>query len=247
MSDDRQLHLHIVEALIFASPEPTPESALKARLPEGTDLAALLNDLVGDYAKRGIRLVKVGDNWAFRTAVEVAPHLQLERKVTRKLSRAALETMGVIAYHQPVTRAEIEEIRGVGLSQGSLDVLLELGWIKPGKRRRTPGRPLTWVTSQDFLDHFGLELLDYLPGLDELKASGLLSARNTVHAFHAEEAGTEADEPEETKPLELDEDSIAAEDDDADTAPLAKGAVAGESNSESNPPSQLVAIKNDSQ
>jgi segregation and condensation protein B len=250
VSDDRQLHLNIVEALIFASPEPTSERAMRSRLPEGVDLAALLKELAGRYAERGIRLAKVGENWAFRTAAEVAPHLQLERKSTRKLSRAAVETLGIIAYHQPVTRAEIEEIRGVGLSQGSLDVLLECNWIKPGKRRRTPGRPLTWVTTQEFLDHFALESLDNLPGLDELKASGLLAPRATVHAFHAAEAAEGGEEAvEEATPLELDEAAIVAEDDDEgperETTP--GGAATADEASEVSVPNRLVAIKNDSQ
>jgi segregation and condensation protein B len=197
--EQRALVKRVAEALIFASPDPISEKAIAERLPAGSDAGAVLAELAGDYAERGIRLIKIAESWTFRTAPELAPHLQLERKITRKLSRAALEALGIVAYHQPVTRAEIEEIRGVALSRGTLDVLLEAGWIKPGKRRRTPGRPVTWVTTQEFLDHFGLEKLDDLPGLDELKASGLLDTRPRVHVL---QPGTTEDAAEEG---ELDE------------------------------------------
>ncbi|HEY7608811.1 MAG TPA: SMC-Scp complex subunit ScpB [Alphaproteobacteria bacterium] len=192
----RALAKRVVEALVFASPEPIAEKTIAERLPAGSDARALLAELASDYAARGIRLVKIAESWTFRTAPELAPHLQLERKITRKLSRAALEALGIVAYHQPVTRAEIEDIRGVALSRGTLDVLLEAGWIKPGKRRRTPGRPLTWMTTQEFLDHFGLEKLEDLPGLDELKASGLLDARPRVHVLQpgASEGAGEGEE-----------------------------------------------------
>ncbi|MBL8662901.1 MAG: SMC-Scp complex subunit ScpB [Candidatus Odyssella sp.] len=183
VAERRALAKHVAEALIFASPEPLSQKAIADRMPAGTDVEAVLSEIASDYAQRGIRLVKIAEAWTFRTAPELAPHLQLERKVTRKLSRAALEALGIVAYHQPVTRAEIEDIRGVALSKGTLDVLLEAGWIKPGKRRRTPGRPVTWVTTQEFLDHFGLEKLEDLPGLDELKASGLLDTRPRVHVL----------------------------------------------------------------
>jgi segregation and condensation protein B len=199
--EQRALAKRVVEALVFASPEPIAEKSIAERLPAGSDAAALLAELASDYAVRGIRLVKIAESWTFRTAPELAPHLQLERKITRKLSRAALEALGIVAYHQPVTRAEIEDIRGVALSRGTLDVLLEAGWIKPGKRRRTPGRPVTWVTTQEFLDHFGLEKLEDLPGLDELKASGLLDARPRVHVL----------QPGSSAPGEADEEGEGAE------------------------------------
>ena len=181
--EQRALAKRVAEALIFASPEPISRKAIAERLPAGSDVDAILAELASDYHGRGIRLVRIAEAWTFRTAPELAPHLLLERKVSRKLSRAALEALGIVAYHQPVTRAEIEDIRGVALSRGTLDVLLEAGWIKPGKRRRTPGRPVTWVTTQEFLDHFGLEKLEDLPGLDELKASGLLDTRPRVHVL----------------------------------------------------------------
>ena len=214
--EQRALAKRVVEALVFASPEPIAEKSIAERLPAGSDAAALLAELASDYAVRGIRLVKIAESWTFRTAPELAPHLQLERKITRKLSRAALEALGIVAYHQPVTRAEIEDIRGVALSRGTLDVLLEAGWIRPGKRRRTPGRPLTWVTTQEFLDHFGLEKLEDLPGLDELKASGLLDARPRVHVLQpgSSEPGEAGDEGEgaEIEELEgLDDEGEAEE------------------------------------
>lgn len=215
-ADERTLARHVAEALIFASPEPLSEAAIAARLPAGSDIGSVLAELAQDYSGRGIRLVRIGSGWAFRTAPELASHLRLEREVSRKLSRAALEALGIIAYHQPVTRAEIEEIRGVALSRGTLDVLLQAGWIKPGKRRRSPGRPLTWVTTQDFLDHFGLEAIGDLPGLDELKASGLLDARPSVHLLQpAASEDDDAGEEEENDESAESEDAGAFEESEA--------------------------------
>ncbi len=182
-SDTEFDHLRLIEALLFASSEPLAPAQLARFLPEEADIEAILNDLQGLYANRGVNLVSRGGRWAFRTAPDLAPHMELETKVTRKLSRVALETLAVIAYHQPVTRAEIEEIRGVALSKGTLDTLLEIGWIRPKGRRRTPGRPVTWGTNDAFLDHFGLESLDALPGVEELKAAGLLDARPAITAL----------------------------------------------------------------
>jgi segregation and condensation protein B len=187
VSEDRSLQLRVLEALIFASSEPVEQSEIERRLPAGADVPALLGDLSALYAQRGVQLARIGNAWVFRTAPDLAPYLQLERKQIRKLSRAALETLGIIAYNQPVTRAEIEEIRGVALSRGSLDVLLESGWIKPGKRRRTPGRPLTWITTREFLDHFGLEKIEDLPGLEELKSSGLLDSRPGIEPMSTDQ------------------------------------------------------------
>jgi segregation and condensation protein B len=175
--------LRLVEALLFAAAEPLAPAQLARFLPESCDLDSLLADLEALYANRGVNLVRRGGRWAFRTAEDLAPRMELETKVTRKLSRVALETLAVIAYHQPVTRAEIEEIRGVALSKGTLDALLEIGWIRPKGRRRTPGRPVTWGTSESFLDHFGLESVDALPGVEELKAAGLLDARPALTAL----------------------------------------------------------------
>lgn len=167
----------IAEALVFASAEPVSERALSERLPEGIDIGVVMRSLAASYADRGVNLVRVGEAWAFRTAADLAFLIHREQVEVKKLSRAALEVLAIIAYHQPVTRADIEEIRGVATSKGTLDVLMESGWVKIRGRRRSPGRPVTYGTTPDFLDHFGLEELRDLPGLDELKGAGLLSAR----------------------------------------------------------------------
>ena len=168
--------LRLLEALLFAASEPLDEATLSERLPPEADVGALIARLGDDYAGRGVNLVRVAGKWALRTAEDLAADLHRHVDVARKLSRAAVETLAIIAYHQPVTRAEIEETRGVGLSRGTLDILLEAGWIRPKGRRRTPGRPITWVTTESFLDNFGLDALDDLPGIDELRAAGLLDA-----------------------------------------------------------------------
>jgi segregation and condensation protein B len=166
--------LRLIEALLFASTEPLSEAELALRLGDAADIPALLRTLAADYAARGVNLVALGDGWTFRTAPDLAPSLKSERQVARRLSRAAVETLAVIAYHQPVTRAEIEAIRGVTLARGTLDRLLESGWVQPHGRREAPGRPLNWVTTPHFLAHFGLGSLNELPGVEELRASGLL-------------------------------------------------------------------------
>tara|TARA_B100000676_G_scaffold85171_2_gene85234 strand:+ start:16857 stop:17498 length:642 start_codon:yes stop_codon:yes gene_type:complete len=167
----------LVEALLFASPQPLSEEEIATRFPADRDVPALLADLQNDYEGRGVEPVKVAGKWSFRTAGDLGDRLKIRVKRQRRMSRAALETLAIVAYHQPVTRAEIEEIRGVGLSRGTLDLLLEIGWIRPSGRRRVPGRPLQWRTNQQFLEHFGLDSLDDLPGRDEMKAAGLLDAR----------------------------------------------------------------------
>jgi len=169
--------IRIVEALLFAATEPVSTDFLAERLPEGTDIGGLLEDIKFLYEGRGVNLARVAGKWSLRTAEDLSPHLRIERKVSRKPSRAAVESLAIISYHQPVTRSEVEEIRGVSVSKGSFDVLLEAGWIKPVGRRRTPGRPTTWGTTPAFLEEFGLDSLADLPGLDELKASGLLDTR----------------------------------------------------------------------
>ncbi|MFN4090644.1 MAG: SMC-Scp complex subunit ScpB [Alphaproteobacteria bacterium] len=176
-------HIRIAEALIFAAEAPVPEGELAARLPEGVDLRALLAELVEHYRGRGVELVAVAGGWTFRTAGDIAPVLRIERPQPKRMSRAAMETLAVIAYHQPVTRPEIEEVRGVSLGRGTLDVLLEAGWIRPGKRREAPGRPLTWVTTDGFLEQFSLNALADLPGIEEIRAAGLLDARPAAAAI----------------------------------------------------------------
>src|SRR6202047_2995174 len=171
---ERAEELRILEAVLFAADEPLDEKALAGRLPAGVDVHALLVQLQEDYAPRGVNLVRGGGKWSLRTAGDLAWILTRETVVTKKLSRAAIETLAIVAYHQPVTRAEIEEIRGVTTSKGTLDVLLETGWIRVGGRRRARGRRVTYGTNEAFLSHFGLEALNDLPGLDELKGAGLI-------------------------------------------------------------------------
>jgi segregation and condensation protein B len=222
MSEDRFQLLRLLEATLFATSEPMAEKSLAERLPEGADIAGLLQELAGLYANRGVHLLQIGERWAFRTAPDLGDRLQIETTVARKLSRAAIETLAIIAYHEPVTRAEVEEIRGVALSRGTLDTLLEAGWIRPKGRRQTPGRPVTWVTTEAFLDHFGLESREALPGIEELKAAGLLDARSAISTLgaqamaavaprdDAEGTGEDAEEGEEG-PLEGMDPEAAAE------------------------------------
>jgi segregation and condensation protein B len=202
---DHFLQLRILEAMLFASAEPVDEKHLRDRMPEGADVKALLEELRGLYANRGVHLLKIGKGWAFRTAEDLAPYLRVENVVSRRLSRAAIETLAIIAYHQPITRAEVEEMRGVALSRGTLDLLLEIGWIRPRGRRRTAGRPVTWGTSEAFLDHFGLESADSLPGVEELKAAGLLERKPGFGPLSALREQPTAEEEE-------DEDAELAED-----------------------------------
>jgi segregation and condensation protein B len=173
----RAEELRLLEAMLFASAEPLDEATLAARLPAEVDLPATLARLQEDYAVRGVNLVRVSGKWTFRTASDLSWLLSKETIETRKLSRAAIETLAIVAYHQPVTRSEIEDIRGVSTSKGSVDVLLETGWIRPRGRRKAPGRPVTYGTTEMFLSHFGLDALDDLPGVEELKGSGLLDGR----------------------------------------------------------------------
>lgn len=166
-----------LEALLFAAVEPIEVETLRGRMPEGCDVGALLARLARDYAGRGVNLVRVADRWRFQTAPDLEPHLVDIKETPRKLSKAALETLAIIAYHQPVTRAEIEDVRGVSVSSGTIDVLMELTWVRPRGRRRTPGRPVTYGTTDNFLGHFNLETIADLPGKDDLKAAGLLDPR----------------------------------------------------------------------
>lgn len=169
--------VRMVEAILFASSEPVTEKMLLDRLPVDVELLPVLKLLQGEYRLRGVNLIKAGDGWAFRTASDLSYLMSRDQVKQKKLSRAALEVLAIIAYHQPVTRAEMEDIRGVETSKGTLDVLMETGWVKLRGRRRTPGRPVTYGTTDNFLDHFGLPEIRDLPGMDELRGAGLLSAR----------------------------------------------------------------------
>jgi segregation and condensation protein B len=220
--------VRMLEAMLFAATEPVTETSLANRLPEGSDVPALLAELSAQYEGRGINLMSVAGRWAFRTAPDLANTLEIEINVSRKLSRAAVETLAIIAYHQPVTRGDIEEIRGVALSKGTLDVLLEIGWIRPVGRRRTPGRPVTWGTATDFLDHFNLNELSDLPGVDEMKAAGLLDTRpartifgDSSAAVSETEEEDEADSPEPVEALDpTDGDPKEALPDEAQPGPV---------------------------
>lgn len=192
----------MVEAILFASAEPVTIAEMSDRMPHGSDPAEALVYLRKRYEGRGVRVVKVGDAWAIRTAPDLGFLMQKETVEQRKLSRAAVETLAIIAYHQPVTRAEIEEIRGVAVSRGTIDQLLELEWIRFGRRRMTPGRPVTFVVTQTFLDHFSLESARDLPGLKDLRAAGLLDNR----PLPGLETGAEDDDDEVIGQSELFED-----------------------------------------
>ena len=190
----------MVEAILFATAEPVTVRELEARMPHGSDPAEAIVHLRKRYEGRGINVVKVGDAWAIRTAPDLGFLMQKETVEVRKLSRAAIETLAIVAYHQPVTRAEIEEIRGVSVSRGTIDQLIELEWIRFGRRKMTPGRPVTFVVTQEFLDHFGLESARDLPGLKELRAAGLLDNRPPPGAMLA---ASEEDEAEDEDQSEL--------------------------------------------
>ena len=190
--------LRILEAILFASVEPLSTEILAEQMGDDAVIADLLEELQTYYALRGINLVETGGEWSFRTASDLAGQLKITRQPRRKLPRAAAEVLAIIAYHQPVTRAEIESIRGVETSRGTLDILLELGFVRPGKRRETPGRPLTWNTTSEFLSHFNLEALSELPGVEELKAAGLLDTRPVLSNLPREQEGEDpAEVPEE--------------------------------------------------
>ena len=207
--------VRLVEALLFASPKPLSEEDLAERLPEGTDVKAVLAQIAELYANRGVALTEVAGGWAIRTAPDLAQALRISVEVPRKLSRAAVEALSIIAYHQPVTRGEIEEIRGVALSKGSLEQLLEAGWIKPRGHKQTPGRPALWVTTDEFLLHFGLANIDDLPGVEELKAAGLLDRRPSFTTLAMRE-----DEKETEEQPDAEEAEIRAERDEAAVAEL---------------------------
>ncbi len=225
---DHREKLRILEALLFAAGEPLDEAKLKSHLAETEDIAALLEELRVFYAGRGVNLVHVAGKWAFRTAQDLAYLLERFAVQERRLSKAALETLSIIAYHQPVTRAEIEEIRGVTTSVGTLDILLETGWVRLRGRRRSPGRPVTYGTTETFLSHFGLESIKDLPGLAELRASGLLDGNlppdfsvpepTDIAALMPDEVALDAIEEEEPEEADADEEDDEAPD-EADPVP----------------------------
>lgn len=194
--------LRRIEAILFAADKPLSRDEIALYMPEGADLRALLGELQAHYAGRGIELAERGGKWHFQTAPDLGHILRREREENRKLSRAAIETLAIIAYHEPVTRAQIEEIRGVAISKGTLDVLMEAGWVRPAGRREVPGRPLLYATTQGFLAHFGLENRRDLPGLADLKAAGLLDPIDSAMPRVDDEDRTEgaADtDPEEAR------------------------------------------------
>jgi segregation and condensation protein B len=218
-SADRREQLRILEALLFAASEPLAEAYLATHLKSEDDVAALLDELKGFYASRGVNLVRVAGKWAFRTAEDLSYLLERHATEQRRLSKAAMESLAIIAYHQPVTRAEIEEIRGVAVSPGTLDVLMEIGWVRLRGRRRAPGRPITYGTTEQFLDHFGLDAIKDLPGLAELKGSGLLDS-NLPPGFTVPEPTDAAALMPDELPLDAGEEEplglSSFEDDDAD-------------------------------
>lgn len=216
--DMTQDDIRLVEAILFASSSSVSEGMIAERFPE--DRAVLIPDILEHlkehYAARGVTLVQRDKRWALRTAADLGDQMRLEKEQPKKFTRAAMETMAVVAYHQPVTRAEIENIRGVATSPGALDALMEAGWIKPGKRREVPGRPVTWLSTQAFLDHFGLERIEDLPGMDELKAAGLLDKRPAIEAMPtADLFGDDEAKKDEEDPNEItDEDLLGRKDSD---------------------------------
>lgn len=199
----RKPALRLLEAMLFAAGEPLDEATIASRLPEGADIRALLSELSADYAPRGVNLVRVAGKWMLRTAPDLGFLLARDKPEPRRLSRAALETLAIIAYHQPVTRAEIEEIRGVSTNKGTLDVLLEAGWARMRGRRRSPGRPVTYGTTELFLVHFGLDAIQDLPGLEELRGTGFIDARVS--------AGLTVPLPSDDSGLKDDEDPLEPE------------------------------------
>lgn len=199
--------MRLLEALLFAAVEPIDTQTLRERMPEGVDVGALLARLAHDYSGRGVNLVRVADKWRFQTAPDLEAHLTEVKEAPRKLSNAALETLAIIAYHQPVTRAEIEDVRGVAVSKGTIDVLMELNWVRLRGRRRTPGRPVTYGTTDGFLAHFNLETIADLPGRDDLKAAGLLDPRLPKDF--------EMPEPMMVDDIDTDEDPLEIEDAEA--------------------------------
>ena len=203
--DNFKFFKNIIEAIIFSSSEPVKTGLLQKKVPSSIDLFDILEELQNDYLERGVNLEKIEDSWAFRTSSHVSENLIIERIVRKQLSRPALETLSIIAYHQPVTRAEIENIRGVSISKGTLDNLIELEWIKPKGRRKSPGRPLTWGTTEKFLDVFGLKDLSSLPGLSELKSAGLIGSKLLISDDISQQNQNDTEENHFIEELNLEE------------------------------------------
>ena len=245
---DRREQLRIVEALLFAAAEPLDEKALAEHLRDEDDVGALIVELQGLYAGRGINLVRVAGKWQFRTAEDLSFLLERHAKEERRLSKAALETLAIIAYHQPVTRAEIEEIRGVQTSSGTLDVLMEMNWVRPRGRRRAPGRPITYGTTQEFLEHFSLDRIKDLPGLAELKGAGLLDSNlppdftvpepQDVAALMPDELPLEEEEEETTAELPFGYDVAGEEGHEEIRDTVLGGGAPGANNDDGEPPPQ---------
>lgn len=227
--------MRIAEAMLFAAAEPLDEAEIARRMPEGVAVGDVLARLKADYAPRGVNLLRVGKKWLFRTAADLGWLLSREDTQPRKLSRAALETLAIIAYHQPVTRAEIEDIRGVAISKGTMDVLIETGWVRLRGRRRTPGRPVTYGTTESFLLHFGLEAIGDLPGLEELKGAGLFEGRLPT-GFSVPMPSDDPALAEDEDPLEGDpQDEFASLVDEAEAEEPEAGAQDAESEAADDP------------
>lgn len=192
----------LCEAVIFASTMPVTNELLQQKVGNGQAVAAIMEQLRDDYKGRGVELVEIAGGWMFRTAPDLAAQLNITIQVRRKLPRVAAETLAIIAYHQPISRAEIESIRGVATARETLDMLMELGWVRPGKRRETPGRPLTWITTDAFLRHFGLGSLKDLPGVQDLREAGLLDSRPVLAPFNSDDAENAASTDVEDDDLE---------------------------------------------
>jgi len=220
-------HVRMAEALLFAAVEPLDEGSLAVRLPEGANIPEVIALLQVRYENRGVNLTKVAGKWAFRTAPDLAHILQREVQTPRRLSRAAVETLAIVAYHQPVTRAEIEQIRGVSISRGTLDLLIETGWVRLAGRRRTPGRPVTYGITDGFLEHFGLEDVKDLPGVKELKAAGLLDTMPPLNYGPTADPDEENQEDDETEEG-LEEEVLSLIDNDDVTALFGDDAAEGD-------------------
>jgi segregation and condensation protein B len=234
MTETMALGKRIAEAVLFAAEEPLDLATIQAHLPGDLHAGDVVDALKEDYAERGVRLEHHGGRYAFRTSPDIGPYLQRETVQSRRLSKAAMETLAIIAYHQPVTRAEVEDIRGVSTNRGTLDLLLETGWIRPKGRRETPGRPVTWVTTPEFLDHLDLSAIDDLPRIEELMQAGLLGNPGAARAEADDEEASEDRMPEDE---ERTDDALDGESpDEGDQAFEAAAEEGAEAGAEAEPP-----------